>query len=361
MAQDYFTGPAYVGTGPFVVRDWVKGSHVIFDAFPGYILGTPKIDQIVVRFIPDTNALLANILAGQLDMTFGKTLSNEQAVEVRNRWPDGHIDVVQANTISLFPQHLTPNPAVVADPRFLRAVYHATDRQQLADTLLNGLSQITDAMVGPGDVAYPDVQARITRYPYDPRQAMELIQGLGYTRGADGFYHDATGEKLSVELRTVDVDVNTKTQLAIADAWQRAGIGVEPYVVPPAEQTGPARGLRATFKAFEMERGGAELQSLPNYTSANIATPENNYAGQYRTRYKSAELDGLIERYSATIPTAERTRILGDVVAFMSEHLVYMPLFHDVEPTMIGNRIANAAARHTFSSNTWNVHLWDLK
>jgi len=361
MAQDYFTGTGFVGTGPYIPREWVKGSQLVLGSFADYVLGRPRIDEIVVKFISDTDTVLANVLAGAVDVTFGKTLSNEQAVEARARWAAGHVEVAQANTINIYPQHLTPNPPVVAQQPFLQAALEGIDRQQLVGTLLGGLSEVADSMVGPDDPEFPAVDSRITRYPYDPRAAMQLIAGLGYALGPDGFFVSEGGDKLTVELRTVDVDINTKAQLAIADAWQHIGLATQPYVVPPALQTGPARGQRAAFPAFDMERGGADLASLPNFLSANIATPENNWAGQFRTRYKSAALDSLITRYESAIPLAERNQALGDVVAYMTQHLVMLPLFHDVEPTMISNRLVNAHARNVASSNTWNVEQWALQ
>src|SRR5436309_14139887 len=50
----------FVGSGAFKLHEWVAGSHVLLDAFPDYVLGRPKIDQIEVKMIPDPSTLLAN-------------------------------------------------------------------------------------------------------------------------------------------------------------------------------------------------------------------------------------------------------------------------------------------------------------
>ncbi len=359
MRLPYWWTPEFVGAGPYRVRDWVRGSHLVADAFDGFVLGRPRIDALEVRFVSDTNTIMANVLAGAVQLTLGKTLSNEQALEVRDRWREGTVDIAPANPIMIHPQHLTPNPAIVADLGFRRALFHAIDRQQLADSLIGGLSPPYESVVGPRDAEYEDVAPRIVRYDFDPGRAVQLIEATGHVRGADGAFRGAAGQRLSVELRTVAVDVNEKAILAVADYWQRVGVPTEAFVIPP--QRGQDRAYRSTFPGFELVRSGGTVGNLPELHSSNIATPGNQWTGGTRTRYKNDEFDSLIERYLATISRRARTPILGDIVFHMTDRLVQMGLFHDVEASMISNRLTRVRARHAESSQTWNVHEWTLR
>ncbi len=45
----------------------------------------------------------------------------------------------------------------------------------------------------------------------------------------------------------------------------------------------------------------------------------------------------------------------------MTDQLVWMGLFHQAEPTMIGNRLQNVLPRYPSSTQAWNAHEWDLK
>src|SRR5207244_4750088 len=64
----------FVGLGPYKVREWVAGSHLVLVANDSYPLGRPRIDEVEVKFIPDPNTLAANILADVVDLTMGRGL-----------------------------------------------------------------------------------------------------------------------------------------------------------------------------------------------------------------------------------------------------------------------------------------------
>ena len=48
-----------------------------------YVLGRPKIDEIVVKFIEDAGTLQANLMAGSVDMALGRNLSGPQTLQVK--------------------------------------------------------------------------------------------------------------------------------------------------------------------------------------------------------------------------------------------------------------------------------------
>src|SRR5205814_2238535 len=128
-----------IGVGPFKVREWERGSHVLLEANDQYALGKPRIGSIDVRLVSDQNALLANVLAGGIDLTLGKNVTLEQAIELRERW-NGRVETMPMSSLQMFPQLLNPTPAAITDARFRRALLNATDRQAIVDSLMPGFS-----------------------------------------------------------------------------------------------------------------------------------------------------------------------------------------------------------------------------
>jgi peptide/nickel transport system substrate-binding protein len=199
FAQHPYWSREPIGAGPYRVREWERGRSLLLDAFDAFALGRPRIDTVEVRFIPDQNTLIANILAGTVELTLGKTLTAEQAIQVRDQWPSGRVESAPANAVQIFPQLLNPSPAIINNVTFRRALLHAIDRQQLADALVFGLSSVVHSYLSPSDAPeYQAMSGRVVRYEFDPRQAAQLLDGLGYTRGVDGVLRDASGARLAL-------------------------------------------------------------------------------------------------------------------------------------------------------------------
>jgi peptide/nickel transport system substrate-binding protein len=352
----------YVGAGPYRVHEWLRGSHLTLDAFDGYVAGRPHLDQIEVQFILDQNTLVAAILAGTVSLTIGKTISLEQALLLRNQWTGGRIELSLASWLVTYPQFLGPSPPVVGEVAFRRALQYGTDRQALVDELMGGATSVADTFVNPAEPEYPEVAPAIQHYAYDPRQAAQLLEGLGYQRGADGMYRDAGGVPLQVELRTDGGnDLFRKTLLAVANDWQRLGVAVDALLVPP--QRSRDREFQATFPGFSLTRNPSDLHSLTGYQGVNAPVPENEFrspGGVNRSRYMSPDFDALIDRYLATVPRAERMALARQVIGAMTEQLLAMGLFYDVEPTAIASELRNVTARAKGSAQTWNAASWEL-
>ncbi len=356
-ASPYFS-TEYVGAGAYRLKEWVLGSHLVLDANDRYVLGRPKIDQIEVRFILDTNTMVSNILAGAVQVTLGRGLTPEQAITVRDQWREGIVDAGLQNTTALFPQFVSPQTPLLTDVRFRRALLMSLDRQQMVDTFMAGLVPVAHSLISPDDPEFEGVQSSMTRYPYDPRQAMEMLDGMGLARGQDGFYIDpSTGGRVTLEVRTRTHDLREKIQQVIANEWGQVGIVGQPLVVP--EQRVNDRAYQSDFPGFYFRF--APPDQITDWRSKESPLPENNYVGRNTMRYQNAEFDTIVERFVSTIPRVERLQALGQVVQHTTEQLVPLPLYHEPEPVLISNRLVNVAGRHGTNIQTWNAQEWDLK
>jgi peptide/nickel transport system substrate-binding protein len=352
----------FVGTGPFEVREYARGSHMVLAASGRYILGRPKIDEIEVKFIPDQNTLTANVLAGGVDLTLGRGVSLEQALQIRDQWRDGGVDIAFTSWLVIYPQFLNPTPAVVGELAFRRALLHATDRQAMAETLQAGLVPVAHTFLHPNEPEYREIESSIVRYDYDPRRAVQLIEDLGYARGADGVFRDVANQRLALELRTSpEQDIQVKTIFSLADYWQRVGVAAEPIVM--AEQRVRDREYVQGFPAFLMYRQPNDPNGLLlRLYGAQTPLPENNFVGRNHPRYMNPEFDDLLDRFYTTLPRADRTRVLAQIINHTTERLTLMGLFYDVEPIAIARRLVNVAAGKTADATpVWNADQWDVR
>jgi peptide/nickel transport system substrate-binding protein len=259
----------------------------------------------------------------------------------------------------MHPQLLTPNPPIVGNAEFRKAILYAIDRQSMAETLTYGWASKADSFMNPNQPQYREIEGRITRHDYDPRKAATMIEGLGYTRGADGTYRDATGQRLSVELRSLAGNLEP-FKLAVAGYWRDLGVGVDEQIVP--FQRANDTEYRATFPAFEVLTQPNDLGGLPLLHGRFTRLPENNFTGGNNwSRMMDPQFDALLDRWQATIPKPERIQVLGQILYEISDRLNVMPLVYGVRPIAISSRMQNVGVGTTVeASQAWNVHAWDV-
>src|SRR5256886_2542398 len=84
-----------MGTGPFKLAEWVRGDRIVLTRNPDYhVKGLPMLDRVVFRFIPDPNATLAALKAGDVDASlFG--LGPEHVQELQK---DARFQVIVGDT-----------------------------------------------------------------------------------------------------------------------------------------------------------------------------------------------------------------------------------------------------------------------
>jgi peptide/nickel transport system substrate-binding protein len=131
----------YVHLGPFRLASWDPSRELTFQSFPGYFRGPPKVDRVRVQIHLGINGLFADLLAGTNDVFFENTLDLERSAHLE-RSPGGEwsLFLKPSNIRILVPQYRPAYQSEPAnlDPRVRAALYHALDREELAEGLQLG-------------------------------------------------------------------------------------------------------------------------------------------------------------------------------------------------------------------------------
>jgi ABC-type transport system substrate-binding protein len=359
-AHPYFNAD-FVHAGPFKVREWRADSHVVLDAFDGYVLGRPKIDTFEVRFIPDPNTLLVNLLANEVDLSLGQSVSPEQVRELSARWADGKgvTSPALASSVGIFYQFMNPTPALLSDVRFRQALMHAFNRQGLADTFLAGTSPPAHAIVGGLHQRAHDVAVK---YEHDLRRATQLMEEMGWSKGADGTWQDAGGRRMDTfEVRGVlEEEIRVQATIASEADWKAFGIPTTLTMLPANHGRGDeyVHTWPATRTAGVAAGPIAGLFSY--FHSSRVRTAENRYRGGNGPRYVSAELDSSIDRAIATVAKPERERLIEQAVQHMTQNAITIGVYYNPYSNGVSNRLVNVTTSSTYAHG-WDAHLWDVR
>jgi peptide/nickel transport system substrate-binding protein len=349
----------YVGLGPYRLDRWDLGTSIEGVSFPGHALGRPRIDRIRLIFIPDANTIIANLLAGEAQMMLsGTSFSFQQARVLQQQWAPRNEGTVQFEPTSLKaaqfqfrPEYVQPR--AILDLRVRQALAHSVDRQTLIDSEFEGEGLALDALVSRFTTYRDAADRAVTKYPYDPRRAEQLMNEAGYTRGADGFYAHPTEGRLSMELRASANAQYEKILLVMANGWQQLGIDATTNMYPVARlQDGQ---FRASFPSLQLDMGGLdEAVFRSRLHSGSIPRAENRWTGSNRGGWSSPESDRLVDQLDSTLDRSQRDQIVIQLAKFASEQLPILTIYYD-----FSLRAHTAALEGPIlGGGTWNVHEW---
>src|SRR5207249_90578 len=205
MENSPFWTTQWVGLGPYRLDQWVQGSFIEASAFDQYVLGRPKIDRLTIRYIGDVNALVANILAGEVDLIpAGAQLDINQMVAIRQNWDatgGGSTLLNTKSTRTLYLQFRDPTLPWAQDLRVRQALLYGLNRDEIVESLLFGLVPRADYYVPPDEPLHQLAEQRgFPKYPYDLARAERLLADAGWTRGPDRVFRNAAGQPFTIDV-----------------------------------------------------------------------------------------------------------------------------------------------------------------
>ncbi|MBW4474486.1 MAG: ABC transporter substrate-binding protein [Stenomitos rutilans HA7619-LM2] len=166
-----------VGTGPFVFKEWRTGDRIVLEKNSTYWrAGFPKVNQVVIRFITDPAARLAQLRAGQIDFTVD--LAPDQKKEVES---DPDLDTVLRPSFNVGFLALNPGYKPLSNVRVRQAIAYALNRPAIVKAFWGDLGQ-SDAHFTPPTLAWSQ-DSTLVAYPFDPTKARQLLAEAGYPNG----------------------------------------------------------------------------------------------------------------------------------------------------------------------------------
>jgi len=349
----------FLGLGPYRLARWESGSHVEFTRFDQYFLGRPPLDTVVVRFLGDSNTMVANILSGTVDILLPIGVEVEQAMEVKQRW-EGTGNVVRAElrgsirevNIQHRPEYARPISGLT-NQTVRQGLYHAIDRQAMADVMTHGMGPVADSWFHTDHEQRRQLERYIPQYPHDPARALLLLAQAGWVRGSDGMLiQQSTGERFELQISGDQSGGLEAEQNILADGWKAVGLRMNLYIVPNALRGDPAHG--DTLPGVKIGSFAADRYYTDINHSANISSEANRWSGRNRGGFANRRVDGLLDQLQVTIDPGPRLALHGELLREVLTDIARMPLYWDVDPVLYLKGVTGIQGRRP-----WNLLEWD--
>jgi ABC-type transport system substrate-binding protein len=181
-----------VGTGPYVLKEWVTGSTVTLEKNDNYWndndraeVAMANIDEIVYKVISESSQIMIAMETGEIDFTSGIALTDISHFLEGGDLADRFNVYSEPSILSqnLFFNCSDNNP--FSDVRLRQAVCYALDNQAILDGAYDGLGSVCHAFGSELSSDYLDSWKTEEYYEYNVARAKELMKEAGYEQGLD--------------------------------------------------------------------------------------------------------------------------------------------------------------------------------
>ncbi len=284
-----------VGTGPYKLESWTKGSGIVLTKWDGYRdAARVALRRVTFRFINDPAAQVAALMAGDIDgmprfaafQSLGQFKSDKRfAVEMGSTAGKGILAI--NNKRKPFD-----------DVRVRRALSHAIDKKAFIDGVLEGYAQPIGSHMAPTDAGYVDLNKQ---YPFDVEKAKALLKEAGVQT------------PLNVTLTLPPPPYARKGGEVLAAQLARIGVNAK------IENVEWAQWLSGAFK------GNFDLTVINHVEPLDYMAYANT---QYYWGYDSPSFRELAAKHSASTNRQERAKLFGDLQRKIASDAVNVFIFN---------------------------------
>jgi peptide/nickel transport system substrate-binding protein len=322
-SEDFNSGKALVGTGPFRFARFARGDRVDMTRNDQYWGDKPAWDKVSLRIITASASRLAALLAGDVDLIetvptadLAKLKTNPKfLLEQKTSWRTIFWHMDQQARRSPFVtdragKPLEKNP--LADVRVRLAMSKAIDRKALAARTMEGLALPASNIVSPGIFGYNDA---LKVEAYDPEGAKKLLAEAGYPDGFGLTLHGPNNRYINDE-RIVQT---------VAQFFSRIGIVTKVQTLPLSVYFTKAR---AGEFSMALLGWGTLAGDFGLRTLVGTRNPATGWGTWNWGHYSNAKVDELVKSALASVDAEKREAYARDAAALALKDAAVIPLHH---------------------------------
>jgi peptide/nickel transport system substrate-binding protein len=310
--QDFGSNP--VGTGPFVLRSWTRGSRIVLERNPAYWEpGLPYLDQIIFSDIAGAVVGIQRLVTGELDYIDSLSPQNIRQIE-SNR--DIKLDPITVGRWYSYQWHWNAPPFNNAKLR--AAIAHAIDRNRINAITMMGRAVISDSPTPAGLWWHT---ANLQGFAHDPARARALLAEAGVAAG--------TRIELSAPTDPILRQMNQLVQ------EQLKAVGLEVELKPIAQGEWYSRVVQRAINFTPMRW----TQRPDPDGLLSILFHSKGFANS--TGYANPEVDRLLEQARGIFDQAERKPLYDRIHQLILQDLPYVPVYFSAEYAAMRQNVMN--------------------
>jgi peptide/nickel transport system substrate-binding protein len=333
-----------IGTGPFMMKEWVRGQTITLARNPKYWReGKPYLDQIVFRMIPDTAARVLALKAGEVDFIYFYYFSTASYAQVKG---DPNLQFREKGAPEDHLIILNTRRAPFDNVKVRQALFTAIDRDYIRKAVFQGLGTVMQSAINSHLAWAHNSDIDLSKlYPYDPAKAAAMLDEAGLKPGADGV-------RFEVRLVYDSTDAAKARQAEVLQSmWGKIGVklvfagGTRNVILP---QVYTDWNFDATLQAYSTGGDPALGVSRIYVTSAIRKAPFVNCSG-----YSNPAVDQLFDLGAQEPDQGARAEAYKKVQVILANDLPVFPIWETA--------LINAASKSVRGKWAWSTgyDYWD--
>jgi peptide/nickel transport system substrate-binding protein len=319
-----------VGTGPYTLGAWAKGSSITLNKWPDYRNAAAiKLSKVTIRFIGDPAAQVAALLSGDIDV-FPRGAVQRSVAQLK---ADPRFNVLvggsRAKTIVGINQRRKP----LDDVRVRRAILAAIDRKAMIAGAVDGFGTPIGSFYTPGSLGYVDTTGI---NPFDPEKAKKLLAEAGVKT------------PLELSLRLPPPPYARQGGEVLAAMLAKVGI------IAKIENVEWAQWLSQVFAGNGPHNFDLTIVSHVEPFDLVKITESDYYLG-----YNNEAFNALYSQIRATPAEAERAKLLGDAQRMLATDAVAGFLFQPQWITVTNKKLKGVWKEVPQFENDFSAWSWE--
>ncbi len=292
-----------VGTGPFKFLSYKRDSYLKLAKNEDHWRGTPKIDNLTYRFIPESSTRLAELQSGSIDIITDVSISD---VTIIRNHKDLKLETVQGPLV--YSLRFKPIDAVTEDVRVRKAINMAVDRKSIIESLLQGHGLTIASFQSSLSFGYdPNLQ----EYPYDVEEAKRLLAEAKVKKGT----------LLKIDFRSNNATFKEVSQ-AVASYLEAVGFTVK---LNPIETGVFLNDVVPNGKTNELYQSAWGGWTFDYDNTAYLMYHSGERWNPYGT---TDEIDTLLEKQRSIVDVEQREQLLQEIARKVADAAYELPLYN---------------------------------
>jgi ABC-type transport system substrate-binding protein len=309
-----------VGTGPWKLKEWAHRSRVVFEAFPQYFEGKPKVDRLEMPIVQEPATQLAMYQNGELDVLlvplgdYPRLKADPRFGKEMKTW-----DRTQVQFLALNQRVYAP----FKDVRVRQAFAHALDRQKLVTQVFHGLYTVAGGMLPLG---IPGADPQLKGLSYDPVRAKQLLAEAGFP-GGKGL------PDLTIAVNPVTADYRMMAEPIAAMLKDTLGLNIEVQLQEFASYTA-AMNRRDVLPAFMTGWSASTLDAGYFHELWLYSKSPLN-----RVNYESPAFDRLVDQANGAPDRVHRIAFIKQADELITKDVPLIPIMYTRFVYLINPRV----------------------